>query len=342
VDKAGREKLAWLARWTAETLRKPHERPQGLYFGCAGAAWFLLDAAEALGDDDLRERACALAVGLKPLPGLMDVTHGASGIGMTLLHFHQVTGRLEFLDGAQRMGGVVADAARQVDGGTLWPQPDANGRETAFYGFAHGAAGIAYFLMAAHAATGDARFQAVAEAAVEMLVGAAVVADGAARWPHGPTRPTLWTYWCNGSSGVGTTLLRAYRLTGDERCRELAELAGEAAFRERWHSMLGQCHGIAGNADYLLDLHETLGEPRYLQMAREMAEVLHTHRIQGPGGVRFAEDSLTGVSPEYGVGTSGIGAFYRRLATGGPRMFMVDEVLDVAPAGAGAEHAVGA
>jgi rhamnogalacturonyl hydrolase YesR len=324
VDDAGRDRLAWLARWTRDTLRRPAERPQGLYFGCAGSAWFLLDAAEALGDAELREAACRLALTLRPLPRLADVTHGSSGIGMTLLHFHEVTGRPEFLEGAHRLAEQVAAAARVQGGQTLWPQPDAAGRETAFYGFAHGTAGIAYFLLAAHGATGDPGLLTCARAAVDTLVEVAEVHDGCAYWAHGPTRATRWTYWCNGSSGVGGTLLRAHLALGDERCLELAGQAAEAVFRDRWHSTLGQCHGLAGNGEFLLDMHQLLGDARYLEMAREMAEVLYTHRICRDGQVRFANDSLLEVSPEYGVGTSGVGAFYRRLATGAPRLLMVD------------------
>src|SRR5205823_13653486 len=48
-----REALAQTATWVADQLARNPERPPGLYFGTSGVAWFLADAGEALGRDDL-------------------------------------------------------------------------------------------------------------------------------------------------------------------------------------------------------------------------------------------------------------------------------------------------
>jgi hypothetical protein len=329
LEDAGRGTVARLGAWVADSLRSPRGRPAGLYFGAAGAAWFLLDASEASGDADLRERACELVLALRPNPRQVDVTHGASGIGMTLLRFHHVTGRGEFLEAAARLADHVISAAADHSVGTVWPQPDEAGKEAIFYGFAHGNAGIAYFLLAMYAATGEVRYLAASEAAAETLIRVAQVEEGRAYWDHGPERPSRWTYWCNGSSGVGTTMLRLYQVTGNEQYRRLAEMAGHSVYHSRWFSGLGQCHGLAGNGEFLLDLHQVLGDNRYLAMAGELAEVLFSYRVLRDGRTVFPDDSLLGVAPDFGVGTSGVGAFFNRLAGGGARLFMVDELLDV-------------
>lgn len=328
TDGQGRETLAELARWQAENLRDVAGRPQGLYFGLAGAAWFLLDAAEALGNPELLSSACEAALSLRSDPARFDITHGASGIGMTLLRFHRATGKEEFLEAARAAADQVLAAARDHPAGVIWPQADANGKLSTFYGFAHGVAGIAYFLLAVHAATGDEHYLEAAEAAGDTLVHAAVIEEGYALWPHGPDRPTLWTYWCNGSSGVGTALARLYQVTGRERYRELAEMAALAVYRDRWYSGLGQCHGLAGNGEFLLDLHRILGDDTYLRMAGELADVLFTYRIYRNGRVAFADDSQAVVSLDFGVGTSGIGAYFHRLVTGRGRLFMVDDIIE--------------
>jgi hypothetical protein len=324
---AGHEAVAGLARWVAKSLGTPAGRPAGLYFGAAGAAWFLLEAAAALGDPELDRRARELALSLRPHPGLWDITHGASGVGMTLLHFHHATGDPAFLDAAVRLADEMVAAGRQEPYGTVWPQADAAGKETTFYGFAHGSAGIAYFLLAAYAASGEARFLAASETAADTVIGAVQVKDGCAYWPHGPERPTLWTFWCNGSSGVGTTLARLHQVTGREHYRELARMAAEAVYRDRWNSGPGQCHGLAGNAEFLLDLHQILGEDEYLESALELGRILLMHGIQHDGLTVFADDSGVNVVPDYAVGNSGIGVFFNRLATGAGRIFMVDEVI---------------
>lgn len=327
LDDAGREKLAALARWAADDARNPEGRHHGLYFGLAGAAWFLLDAAEALGDEPLRGAAFGLARALRPHPGVVDVTHGAAGIGLTLLHFHDVTGEAEFLDGARRMADLVLQGEQESAHGSVWPQTDPKGQPIVFYGFAHGTAGIGCFLLALWAATRDERYLAAAQRAAESLVQNVVLSGEIAHWPHGPQRPTLWTYWCNGSSGVGTFLVRMYQATGDERLRELSEKAGRAVYEFRWFSGIGQCHGLAGNGEFLLDLHQLLGDDRWLHMARELGEVLHTHRIYRDGRAVYADDSGMMTSPDFGVGWTGVGSFFYRLAMGGPRPFMADGFL---------------
>jgi hypothetical protein len=118
-------------------------------------------------------------------------------------------------------------------------------------------------------------------------------------------------------------------VTGNEQYRRLAEMAGHSVYHSRWFSGLGQCHGLAGNGEFLLDLHQVLGDNRYLAMAGELAEVLFSYRVLRDGRTVFPDDSLLGVAPDFGVGTSGVGAFFNRLAGGGARLFMVDELLDV-------------
>jgi hypothetical protein len=57
--------------------------------------------------------------------------------------------------------------------------------------------------------------------------------------------------------------------------------------------------------------------------------VLYARRMYQRGKVLFPDDSGVMASPDFGVGTSGIAAFLHRLVSGTPRIFMVDECLDV-------------
>src|SRR5581483_9766031 len=53
-------------------------RPPGLYFGTSGVAWFLADAADALGRDDLLRRANELALAIPVRVPNSDITHGTA------------------------------------------------------------------------------------------------------------------------------------------------------------------------------------------------------------------------------------------------------------------------
>jgi hypothetical protein len=171
--------------------------------------------------------------------------------------------------------------------------------------------------------------------------------DGAAYWPASPddagdsSEAGYWPSWCNGSSGMGTAFLRAHLVTGDPTFRVAAEAAAKAGLRERWRSSAGQCHGLAGDAELLLDLAALpggqlpSGNP-YRRAALDAAEALLLQRrtaagTAGPQGAAgptiFADDSGATVSAGFGTGVAGTGAFLLRLVTGSPRLLMLDALI---------------
>ena len=112
----------------------------------------------ALGDDRLVERAVDLALRLSPeWPG-PDVTHGRAGLGLALLHLHRVSGDGRLLTAAARCAdSLLRDVERNSNGVIAW-RTSAGFRSSfagrTFYGFAHGTAGIATFLLAMATASG--------------------------------------------------------------------------------------------------------------------------------------------------------------------------------------------
>jgi hypothetical protein len=203
------------------------------------------------------------------------------------------------------LGGVPPTAAAgAASNGVTWPVPAGAPTRlagTVSYGYAHGNAGIATFLFAVAAATGEAEFAAVATEALLTVLPQAVTVDGAAYWPASPddagdaSEAGFWPSWCNGSSGMGTAFLRAHLATGQPAFRLAAEAAAHAGLRERWRSSAVQCHGLAGDAELLLDLMTLparVVEPDdpYRQAALDAAEALLLQRRTpvtrgtGPGG----------------------------------------------------------
>ena len=339
LDATDRDRVGALARRVALATRSESSRPPGLYFGAAGAAWFLLDAGLTLHDDELLQAASELIGATAPLPGRADITHGASGIGLARLRWYLRGGGDHHLSASATLADDVIAAAEASPMGDVWPQRAGPGdRGSAYYGFAHGNAGIAYFLLSVYRATGERRYLDASVGAAETLVRSHVIRDGGAYWPHGPERPTLWTFWCNGSSGVGTLLVRLYEETGDPRYRALAVQAATAVYRHRWFVPLGQCHGLAGNAEFLLDMHQILGVDEYRGMASDLADVLFAHRAVRHGRNLFADESGVAAAPDYAVGMSGIGAFFHRLRAGGSRLLMVDELAARRPPAAGSSR----
>ncbi|MDQ1500325.1 MAG: hypothetical protein QOI86_3665, partial [Actinomycetota bacterium] len=200
------------------------------------------------------------------------------------------------------------------------------------------------FLYATAAATGETEFAAVATEALLTVLPQAVVVDGAAYWPASPEEAAdtseagYWPSWCNGASGMGTAFLRAHLATGDPSFRRAAEAAAQAGLRERWRSSAVQCHGLAGDAELLLDLAALPDPGPARRAAVTAAEALLLQRRTpargaGPGvrgvpeGTVFADDSGATVSAGFGTGVAGTGSFLLRLVAGGPRPLMLDSLL---------------
>jgi hypothetical protein len=339
-----RHTLSQTAAWVADQLARNPERPPGLYFGTSGVAWFLAEAGEVLGRDDLLRRAHELALTIPVRVPNSDITHGTAGIGLGQLRQWLSSGDDRFLARAVVAAEqVLRSAVRSDEGAAIWPVPIGAPTRlagTVSYGYAHGNAGIATFLFNAAAATGEPEFAAMGSDALLTVLPHAVAVDGAAYWPASPehageaSEAGYWPSWCNGSTGIGTAFLRAHLYTGEPGFRLAADAAALAGVRERWRSSAVQCHGLAGDAELLLDLM-TLparelepGDP-YRRAALEAAEALLLQRRTPAGGrgTVFADDSGGTISAGFGTGLAGTGAFLLRLVAGGPRPLLLDDLL---------------
>ncbi|MFE3197007.1 lanthionine synthetase LanC family protein [Embleya sp. NPDC059237] len=326
LHRAVEDGAAWLRdRAAAEPVVLP-----GLHFGRSGTAWALHDAAALLGDAELAAGAADLALRVPIAWPNPDVCHGAAGAGLLQVRMWRATGDERFRQRVVACADSLLGAARQAGDLTLWPVPqdfDSRLAGAAHLGFAHGVAGVGTFLLEAALATGREGYLDGARAAAHTLTRTARVDGDGAWWPQGPGDPAgvRLAYWCSGSAGVGTFLIRLWRADHDPLHRDLAEAAGAAAHRARWHSGTTACHGLAGNGEFLLDLAEALDEPIHRARAAELADQLRV-RTAIVDGLRVpADESATGVSASYGTGTAGVLGFLLRLRHRGPRLWLDGE-----------------
>jgi hypothetical protein len=120
-----------------------------------------------------------------------------------------------------------------------------------------------------------------------------------------------------GGAGVLATLIRAQRHQPD---------------RARWQAGSSQCHGLAGDAEFLLDLADALDPDHYRTWAGELAGCIYArHAIRG-GRMVAPDETGTAIVPDYGTGLAGVLAFLLRLHHGGPRMWF-PQALQAAHAG---------
>lgn len=326
-----RKRVGQLVDWVIERVSPYESRLPGLYLGTSGMAWFLLDAALVLKDERILETARRLALSVLPISVFHDITHGTAGIGLTQLRFWLRTRERTFLNRAKEAADHLLEVAipHSNDSGLVWPVPnqiDSAMRGLTYYGFAHGNAGISYFLLAIYAATGETDYLKASIEGVATLTSEAQLIDGCAYWSFGPTQPAKWVHWCNGSSGIGTTLIRMYHVTKNEKYRVLSEMAAEAVVSSRWRSSLVQCHGLAGDGEFLLDMYDYLGDSVYLKAAHGLANIIYAHRVDSEGITLFPDESGSRLSSEWGMGYAGVASFLHRLLSKTQRKFMVDEI----------------
>ncbi|WP_438295592.1 class IV lanthionine synthetase LanL [Streptomyces sp. HUAS TT7] len=320
--------LRTAAEWLDRLLTAPSRVLPGLYFGRSGAAWALYEAATTLGDTALAEHSIAYALNIPLEGGNPDVCHGLSGAGLTQLHLWHATGDRRFAERAARCADGVLRLLHDGPGVEWDAGPDfrADLAGSACYGFGHGVAGNAAFLLAAGRDLDRPDLTDIAVGGGHALCAVAEWRSGSARWPKGPgrtERPGL-NFWCNGTSGIGTFLVRLWHETGDELFLEHAEGAARAVRQQRWQTGPGTCHGAAGNAELLLDLHELTGEARHREAAFDLASCLTVRAARRHGRFLVPDDTLREICASYNVGISGVLDFLLRLTHGGPRSWLVD------------------
>ncbi len=132
---------------------------------------------------------------------------------MSCLHIWNQGGGQQFLDAAAETGRRLGENKVQDSKGVRWQAE--NG--AVYVGYAHGASGVALFLLYLGLATGDRKMLELGREALSFDLAQGVWLDDAfAGFPArvtGDTDPkpdsaALSCYWDTGSAGVGTTLLR--------------------------------------------------------------------------------------------------------------------------------------
>jgi lantibiotic biosynthesis protein len=296
----------------------------GLYAGAPGVALALALAAHTLADPELEAAARTVAELASRLPPAQefDLMVGSAGAVVGLLALRSLLGDESLVEHAAGHGeALLASGQPTQAGGLSWPSASLPGAP-ALTGFSHGAAGIAVALLELERATEDRRYGEAAQAA--FTYERSVYDPGAGNWPDlrhaadplAGDGPTFATFWCHGAPGGALARLRALELGYN------GELAAEAraALRttEAWVANAvasgvvnySLCHGIAGNAEVLLEgaeLEGSVAEGAH-RAATAGIESYHARSVPWPSG------AYGGATPDLFLGLAGIGRFYLRIA----------------------------
>jgi Lanthionine synthetase C-like protein/HopA1 effector protein family len=301
----------------------------GLYVGALGIAFSAARVGSVLREQEVVERAVRLLWKCTPDSGddrEHDLISGDAGAIVALLALQELLCDEMLTEFAVRLGNRLIDGADRNRDTYSWKSPGLRCRQN-LTGLSHGAAGIGYALLELFRATGDCAYRAAAESAFDYERSCFDSEQG--NWPdfreggmRGPRRAPLdyCTYWCHGAPGISLTRIRAYEILREERYKVEASIAvnttyemAKTALREG-NGNFSLCHGLAGNAEALLDSRRMLDKAEWTrksQLAFEIAEagIETSRKRKGVWSCGVSHGETTGLM----LGLAGIGYFYLRL-----------------------------
>jgi serine/threonine protein kinase len=286
----------------------------GLYMGISGIAWSLLE----IGEIKEAERLFQLTFDHRLLNQSLDLFYGLTGWGLTNLRFFLETGNELYLQKAVSCAHRFLDKSGVCSLERFCEDP---GRPL---GLAHGASGIALFLLYLYLVTGEEGLIAAGRKALARDLAAGVeTKDGGLAWSAAlDARRALYSYWRYGSAGVGSAVVRYYHVLGDGSYRQ----ALEKIFidTDRKYATLPGCFvGLAGIGNFLLDAWSFTGERKYFESAQKVAQGVLKFKVNRQG-VAFPGDFLSRLCCDYGTGSAGIALFLNRLLTNHAADFLLD------------------
>ncbi len=300
--------------WLLAHAPTPDDQMPGLHFGEAGVA---VAIAESVKSGLIAPGPWLQSYLNEALSGPLDwpdLTHGAAGQGIAAILCSQILEDPDLAEYAHRCADYLIP--RQAADGS-WSLPDGvPGMAGVVYtGFAHGVAGIVYFL-----AIYARQFAATAAASAARRGGQWLVcrmrqnSRGECWWPMRTDTEEAWHWWCHGGPGVALAFLELYRLTHAQEHAAIAKAALCAHPSNLRYPNLSQCHGLAGYAEALLTGYQVLGDEDFSDRALRIGADLIALRHRRSRGVSWLVENPHHPTPDLMIGCGGVVHFLARLS----------------------------
>ncbi|MFK7914803.1 MAG: lanthionine synthetase LanC family protein [Pseudomonadales bacterium] len=339
-------------------LQSKDQLPCAMFTGWAGYAFVFTELFKATGSSDfsdaaarclnkLADQSSALGSGrgwIEPMPfsditgftgdrEIYDASVGAAGAGMVYLYALEQGVYPAGLTIATAIGDRLLEVAEPMQVGLQWRLMDDMPFEFSAPNFAHGGAGVAYYLARLYQHTNDQRHLDAA------IAGAAHLQDIAFRKGSGKLvchlkegrNPNAQFYLgqCHGPAGTSRLFYLLHQITGEKSYEEFSTslmrgLEATGAPEERSYGMwnnISQCCCDAGIGDYALFMYQATQDNAYLQLALRVADELEQRATQDETGYRWtqaehrARPDFVETQTGYMQGAAGVGSFFVHLAS---------------------------
>ena len=292
----------------------------GFYAGKPGIAAALIKIGKELDRKELIQDGIALleSISAGSLQSYeIDVISGAAGTIPVLIDVYKAYDKPKLLDKAIALGLLLCNAAEKQHNIWSWATVPSQKNLT---GFSHGSSGIALALLQLYEATNNPQFL---EGAIGGFNYERQAFDASQHnWPDlrdgvsSPSGNVCGMAWCHGAPGIALSRLKANRIKPDTVFEQEMLIALNTTGENIYHNLIGHlnntnyslCHGIAGNAEILLDC----GSAEHHKLAEAVGTTgIHKYkdnRLPWPTGVNSGQ-----YTPGLMMGIAGTGYFYLRL-----------------------------
>nr|WP_246159964.1 lanthionine synthetase LanC family protein [Microbacterium rhizomatis] len=241
-----------------------------VFFGPAGIDVMLARVASAMSDDAGIAHASRQLATWESGQRSQDFTLGAPGmIASIALLIDDLAPSVRDPDGEpiiDRLTSLAHNALGQHESRPTLHEGD-------YLGIAHGIAGTAYARLLWCDVSGDAPPAWLPDLLDEIASMGREHGNGL-RWPTRFTSrplPAFMESWCHGSAGMAHLWTIAYRVYAENRYLELATRAAVTVWEDE-SSRGTLCCGAVGRAYALLNLHRHVGDPKWIDRARVLAD----------------------------------------------------------------------
>ena len=282
----------------------------------------------------IQEMPYAKLTGHSGVREIFDMTEGAAGAGTFWLYGHDEGIHEHALDWATAAGNRLLEVAETAQGGQRWQlMPDIPFPFDA-PNFAHGTAGVSYFLARLYEATSQQQYLDAAQAgAMHVQAMAEDMPGGGHLVPHilDDGRPNrFYLGLCHGPPGTARLFYLLSELTGDPNWQNWGQgldkgLVATGAPEERgrgfWNN-ISQCCCDAGIGDHAVNMFRLTGDEFYIDLALRVAKQLtksasiEDGKYYWPQAEHRSQPDFIQAQTGYMQGAAGVASFCRRQICG--------------------------
>jgi lantibiotic modifying enzyme len=273
-----------------EILRKSNKLLfDGIVYGKTGLSISICDAYYiGILDDFNFVKKIVLQV-LNRKPDWPDFMYGAAGQGLAALYCSNIIDDLDLIDIAEKYADYLVKV--QSPSG-FWPLPkgvrglDGN----IYYGFAHGSAGILYFLLEYSKFRDERKILNALNKGLQSILRVSIAnGNGQIYWPIGTSDESVRFWWCHGSPGISLLFLKLYE-TGYEKemantTKSILNGIPKKTLSPSPSMNLSICHGLSGLGEIYLTASRILNESVWYERALEIGKIIQLlakdHRKSG-------------------------------------------------------------